>query len=295
MKFWGRSISRRRFSRQNASRQNVSRQSLASRIYRRSAQAFPHEFKMTYGAEVMQLGEDVVQQIATRHGAIGLIRLIADIALRLPIEYLSEMGQDMRYASRALLKSPGFALVGIVSMGLGIGLTTNVYSSKFALVTRELPSVLNARHLVMAEKPVSYFYVERYRDQKGMFRGVAAVQNEVPFNVGLHGRADTKPQRVFGQLVSPDYFPVLGVEPQRGRLLSPELDRPGDAPVVVISDRFWRTRLNSSPDAVGQTITLNRQTAIIVGIAPRNFDGALTLNPAELPLRVRRAMRSRTF
>ena len=230
----------------------------------------------------MQLGEDVVQQIATRHGAIGLIRLIADIALRLPIEYLSEMRQDMRYASRALLKSPGFALVGIVSMGLGIGLTTNIYSSKFALVTRELPSVLNARHLVMAEKPVSYFYVERYRDQKGMFRGVAAVQNEVPFNVGLHGRADTKPQRVFGQLVSPDYFPVLGVEPQRGRLLSPELDRPGDAPVVVISDRFWRTRLNSSPDAVGQTITLNRQTAIIVGIAPRNFDGALTLNPAEL-------------
>src|SRR6266513_2218198 len=105
----------------------------ALRIYRRLAQAFPHEFKMAYGDEVMELGEDVVQQIAKRNGVAGLIRLLADIAIRLPIEYLSEMRQDMRYASRALIKSPGFALVGIVSMGLGIGLTTNVYSSKWAV------------------------------------------------------------------------------------------------------------------------------------------------------------------
>lgn len=80
---------------------------------------------MAYGAEVMQLGEDVVGDIAKRHGAIGLIRLVADIAVRVPLEYLSEMRRDMRYAMRALIKSPGFALVGIISMGLGMGLTTN--------------------------------------------------------------------------------------------------------------------------------------------------------------------------
>jgi predicted permease len=254
----------------------------ALRIYRRLAQAFPHEFKMAYGDEVMQLGEDVVQQIAKRNGVAGLIRLLADIAIRLPIEYLSEMRQDMRYASRALIKSPGFALVGIVSMGLGIGLTTNVYSSKWAVLTRELPAAANTKRLVMPEKPVSYYYIERYRDQKSMLTGVAALQNGVPFNVNLRGGTDAKPQRIFGQLVSPDYFSVLGVEPQIGRLLSPELDKPGAAPVVVISDRFWRTHLNSSPDAVGQSLRLNGQTATIVGIAPRNFDGALSMNPAEL-------------
>jgi hypothetical protein len=98
----------------------------ARRIYRRLAQAFPHEFKLAYGPEVMQLGEDVVEEIAKRHGTAGLIRLVADIAIRVPIEYLSEMRGDMRYAWRALVKSPGFALVGIISMGLGIGLTTDV-------------------------------------------------------------------------------------------------------------------------------------------------------------------------
>jgi hypothetical protein len=68
---------------------------LAWRIYRRLAQAFPHEFKLVYGPEVMQLGEDVVQEIARRHGTAGLIRLIADIAIRVPLEYLSEMRGDM--------------------------------------------------------------------------------------------------------------------------------------------------------------------------------------------------------
>ena len=210
------------------------------------------------------------------------IPLIADIALRLPIEYLSEMRQDMRYAARALIKSPGFALVGIISMGLGIGLTTNVYSSRWALLTRELPSAANAKRLVMPDKPVSYFYIEQYREQKTLLTGVAALQNGVPFNVTLPGHTGAKPERAFGQIVSPDYFSVLGVEPQYGRLLSPELDKPGDSPVVVITDRFWRSRLNSSPDAVGQTLRLNGQTATIVGITPRNFDGALSMNPSEL-------------
>ncbi len=256
--------------------------SFAWRIYQRLARAYPHEFKLAYGQEVMQLGEDVVQDIARRDGTAGLIRLIADIAIRMPLEYLSEMRRDMRYAARALIKSPGFALVGIISMGLGIGLTTNVYSTRWALLTRELPAAANSKDLVIPEKPVSYYYTERYRDQKDLFAGVAALQNGVPFNLGLQGNMDAKPERVFGQLVSPDYFSVLGVEPQRGRLLSAELDKPGDAPVVVISDRFWRNRLNSSPNAVGQTLRLNGQTATIVGITPRNFDGALAMNPSEL-------------
>ena len=218
------------------------------RIYRRLAQAFPHEFKLAYGNEVMQLGEDVVRNVAQRHGAVGLIRLIVDIAIRLPLEYLSEMRQDLRYAWRSLIKSPGFALVGIVSMGLGIGLTTNVYGSRWALLTREIPAATNAQRLVMPEKPVSYYYIEQYREQKKMFGGVAAVQNGVPFNVNPPGHLEAKPERIFGQLVSPDYFSVLGVLPQRGRMFSPELDKPGGAPVVVISDRFWRSRLNSAPE-----------------------------------------------
>ena len=254
----------------------------AWQIYRRLAQAFPHEFKLVYGTEVMQLGEDVVAEIAKRHGAAGLIRLIADIAIRVPIEYLSEMRGDMRYAWRALMKSPGFALAGILSMGIGMGLTTNVFNSRWQFIFRDLPAAANAKRLVMPEKPVSYYYIEQYRDQKSLFTGVAAVQTGIPFNVTFQNGANTKPERVFGQLVSADYFSVLGVQPQRGRVLSPGLDKAGDAPVVVISDRFWRNRLNSSPGAVGQTLRLNGQPATIVGITPENFNGVLSINPVEL-------------
>jgi hypothetical protein len=261
----------------------------AWRIYRRLAQAFPHEFKLAYGAEVTQLGEDVVEEIAKRQGVAGLIRLIADIAIRVPLEYLSEMRGDMRYGSRALIKSPGFALVGIISMGLAIGLTTNVYSSKWKMLFRDLPAAANAKRLVMVQEStggdlarVSYYYVEQYREQKSLFVGVAAFQSGVPFNTTFQGDLNAKPERVFGQLVSADYFSVLGVQPQRGRVLSPELDKAGEATAVVISDRFWRNRLNSSPNALGQTLRLNGQLATIVGITPKGFNGALGMNPAEL-------------
>ena len=254
----------------------------AWRIYRRLAQAFPHEFKLAYGTDVMQLGEDVVEDIAKRHGIAGLIRLIADIAIRVPVEYLSEMHGDSGYAWRGLKKSPGFALVGILSMGLGIGLTTSVYSFELQDVFRPLPAAANAQRLVMPEQPVSYPYVEQYRQHTDLFSGVAALQTAIPFNVTFQGEVGAKPERVTGQLVSPDYFSVLGMQPQFGRLFDVALDGPGDAPVVVLSDRFWRNRFKASAGAIGQTLRLNGQSATIIGIVPKDFAGFLADTPAEV-------------
>ena len=255
---------------------------MAWRIYRGLAEAFPHEFKMAYGDEMVQAGEETMQQIARRHGVGGMARLIGDAALRLPLEYASEIGQDLRYAARSLKKSPGFALVGIVSMGLGIGLTTTIYSSGWSMITRTLPGVANAKRLVTAEKPLSYYYIEQFREQKSLFAGVAAVETGVQFNVNLPDGIKGRPERVYGQIVTPDYFAVLGMQPQQGRLLSAEQEKTGDAPVVVISDRFWKSRLHGEPDAVGATIRVNGQAATIVGITPRKFDGALSSNVSEI-------------
>jgi predicted permease len=263
--------------------------SLTLRIYRRLARAFPQEFQLAYGEEMTDLGEVMVDDIGKRHGFAGLARLIADIAVRVPIEYLSEMRRDMRHSWRALMKSPGFALVGILSMGIGIGLTTNVYSTRWTVLFRNMPGAANAERLAMPQltadgdpEPASYYYIEQYREQKDLFSGVAALRTSVPFNVTYQGNFNAKPERVFGQIVSPDYFDVLGVKPQRGRLLSDATDKPGNAAAVVITDRFWRNRLNSSPDAVGQALHLNGQVATIVGITPKDFNGALAINPSEL-------------
>ena len=252
----------------------------SQRVYERLAQAFPHEFKLAHGDEMLETGEAAMAYLAKRRGWTGMARLLADAAVRLPLEYLTEMRRDLQYALRALIKSPGFALVGILSMGLAIGLTTNVYSSNWALLTRPMQGVAHANRLVMAEKPVSYFYVERYRELSNVFAGVAAFQNAVPFNVRLPGDADGKQQRIFGQLVSPDYFQVMGVDAQRGRVLSPAMDHAGDAPAMVISDRFWRTRLASRPDAVGLALRINGQAVTIVGIAPQGFEGAFAAQSA---------------
>ena len=248
--------------------------------YRRLALAFPHEFKLAYGEEMLLAGEDALDDVARRHGIAGLLRLLLDLLLRLPIEYLSEMRRDLPYAARTLLKSPGFALIGILSMGLGIGLTTNIYSSAWALLARPLAGVTSPARLVTGEKPVSYTYIEQYRQQTRLFSGAAAVMPGVQFNIGLPDRTG-RPERVFGQIVSPDYFTVLGLAPQLGRLLSAADDKPGSNG-VVITDRFWRSRLHADPDVIGQSIRINGQTATIVGVTPRKFDGALSPNPSEL-------------
>ena len=256
---------------------------LALRLYHRLAEYFPHEFKLAYGGDLLETGEDAIEEIARRDGTLGLVRLIVDISVRVPAEYASEMLRDLRYAGRTLRKSPGFALVAIVSMGLSLGLTTNVYTEKWQALFREHP-VANAARLVMPERPASYYYIGQFRAQANLFSGAAAVQPGVPFNVTFQGNLDGKPERVTGQLVSSDYFSVIGLEAQRGRVLSAALDREGSEPSVVISDRFWRTRMNSSAAAVGETLRLNGQLATIVGIAPPRFDGVASdrENPAEL-------------
>jgi predicted permease len=230
-----------------------------------------------------------VQESALGTESKGFVRRSATLVTRLLRRYIDfelavaeETRRDMRYAVVSLRKSPGFALVGIISMAIGMGLTTMVYSSEWKMITRDLPAAANAKRLVMPEKPVSYYDIEQYRSQSGLFSGVAALKTGVPFNVSFESDLTAKPQRVFGQLVSADYFSVLGVRPQRGRVLSPAIDQTGDAPVVVISDRFWRNRLNASPSAIGQILRLNGQPTTIVGITPKNFNGVLALNPAEL-------------
>jgi putative ABC transport system permease protein len=165
---------------------------LALRIYRWLASAFPHEFKLVYGRDLLQLGEDVVEEIAKQHGVAGMIRLVVDIAIRVPAEYLSEMRRDILYALRALIKSPGFALVGIISLGLGMGVTTSVFTKLWTQFFRGLPAVTNSAELVMPQNPLSYYYIEQYRDAKSLFDGVAAFQNGVPFNVASATQAQNR-------------------------------------------------------------------------------------------------------
>jgi len=253
---------------------------IAMRLYRRLARAFPHEFQIVYGTDVIQLGEDVVDDVYRQHGVFGLLRLIVDIAVRVPVEYLAEMRRDLAYAFRTLWKSRGFAAVGIISLGLGIGVTATSATQFFTMILKDLPGARDPDRLAMIGA-ASYPYFEHYRDQHDLFAGAAAFKSAVPFNISLQG-ATAKAERIFGQVVSPEYLSVLGVTPERGRLFDAEIDKPGEAPVVFITDRFWRSRMNADPEAVGRTIRVNGQTATIIGIGPKDFLGVVPIMSAEI-------------
>jgi predicted permease len=254
--------------------------SFALWCYRRLALAFPHEFQIVYGTDVVRLGEDVIEEISAERGFLGLVPMLADVAWRVPVEYLSEMRGDLIYALRTLAKSRGFAAVGILSLALGICISAVSASQFFTLILKDVPAVRDPGRLAILQ-PSSYPYFEHDRDQRDLAEGAAAFRVAIPFNISLSG-ANAQPERVFGQIVSPEYFSVLGVTPARGRAFDPAVDRPGGAPVVFLTDRFWRERMNADPDVIGRTIRVNGQTATIVGVGPTDFTGVLPFISSEI-------------
>lgn len=254
-------------------------------LYRRLASAYPHEFRMVYGDDLDRMGEDAVPEAWRRYGLRGLARLVADIAIHLPAEYAAEMRQDVIYALRMHAKSPGFAAVSILSLAIGIGLCSVVLSESKSMIG-PTPGLRDPQSLMTVEKAAAYPYFEHYRDQRQVAASTAAMLGPVPFAVAPTAVKNAKAQRIYGSLVSPEYFSTLGVTPQAGRFFAPETEKPGMAPVVVVSDHFWRTHLNADPEAVGSALRLNGETATIVGIGPKEFLGLWPWHSSDLWLPV---------
>jgi predicted permease len=256
--------------------------SICLALYRRLASAYPHEFRVLYGEDLERLGADAAPEAWRRYGLFGLVRLLADIAFRLPAEYLTEIRQDLAYALRVLARAPGFTSVAVLSLGVGIGMCCAVLSECRAIVG-PAPGLSDPATLAtFIWTRVSYPYFERYRDARQTVASAAAVLGPVPFAMALTGDKSARAERVSGHLVSPEYFATLGVTPAAGRVFGRETEKPGMPPVVVVSDRFWRTHLGADPHAVGRTLRLNGSMATIVGIGPRDFLGVWPQSPADL-------------
>ena len=250
-------------------------------LYRRLASAYPHEFRMLYGQDLDRLGEDAIPEVSRRYGIPGLLRLIADIAMRLPSTYGAEIRQDVVYAARMLAKSPGFTAIAVLSIAIGIGMCSAEMSEARSLVGAP-PGVRDAKALFAALDGVSYPYYQRYREERPAVDSAMVYLGPVPLAVAFTAEKTAKAERFFGHLVSPDYFTTLGVTPAAGRLFDPATEKPGMPPVVVVSERFWRTHLGADPQAVGRTLRVNGRNATIVGIGPKGFLGFWPVNPADL-------------
>lgn len=227
--------------------------------------------------------------------------------------WLENLLQDLRYSARLLAKTPGFTLVVVLSLALGIGANTAIFSLIDAVMLKMLP-IKNPEQLRQAiwasssdpskvrlhssystgfcpdDEPgvdmgcsFSYPTFEQVREQSQAFSHVFTFTWAGDLNIMVNGQAALAK----GELVSGDYFTGLGVQPFLGRAITAADDRPGAPPVAVISYGYWERRFGSDPSAVGKTVTLNGVPFTLVGVTPPEFFGVQPGNSPEIwvPLR----------
>ncbi len=203
------------------------------------------------------------------------------------LPFLETLAQDVRYGLRTLARTPGFTVAALVTLALGIGANTAIFSLVNAVLLRPLPYPDGGRIVALGEadragRPgtLGYLTFSDYRDRAATFESMAAVRSWNPTLV-VNGEAERLP----AMRVSWTFFDVLGVHPALGTAFGPAEDRPEQWRVVVLSDRLWRRRFGADPSIVGRTISMNDQTYRIAGVMPASFEplvSTVMYQPADL-------------
>jgi len=205
---------------------------------------------------------------------------------------METLGQDIRYALRMILKNPAFSAIAVLSLALGIGANTTIFTVVNAILLNPLP-VKDISRLVEVDTVdtktkvtqanstklgMSYPNFQDYERQNQVFTGLTCISGGP-----LTWSGGAEPKQITGLLVSANYFDVLGVRPAVGRFFFADEDKkPGGNNVVVLSYSLWSNKFGSDAKLIGKTITLNATPYTVIGVAPRGFKGTFTLGSAEL-------------
>ena len=191
--------------------------------------------------------------------------------------------QDIRFGMRVLSSNPSFAIVAVLTLALGIASTTTVFSWIDTTLWHPFPGTKNSDELAVLEMinttapnggtQVSWLDYRDFRDNLKLLSGLAA-HRQCAFTL----TQGTSSQLVWGELVSANYFDVLGVRPVLGRVFAAEeyADKPGAYPVAVISERLWNSRFHADPAIVGKAVRVDRHELTIIGITPAEFHGTMS-------------------
>jgi predicted permease len=281
----------------------------AHAVYRALLHGYPAPFRHEYGEQMRlmfaeQLGE------ARRTGAWGheaqlWARAVLDLLTVAPREHWHVLKQDLRYAFRSMKARPGFASVAILSLALGIGANTAIFSLWNSVLNAALPGVDHPQALVMLSNPnsigmmrgrwntrtdgprswLSYAEFEQLRDQASVFSMLMASETSLST---WQGRVDRgQPESIRGRLVSGGFFQVLGAQPAIGRLFTTQEDS-GEPAYAVISHAYWQRRFGGRPDVIGRTLSLRDTVVAITGVTRAGFVGETSgqLPDVWLPIRL---------
>jgi putative ABC transport system permease protein len=200
------------------------------------------------------------------------------------------MFQNLRYGVRLLLNAPGFTVIAVLTLSLGIGANTALFSVVNAVLLRPLPYQEPGRLALIWEslpkqgffrKSVSPANYADWKEENRIFEGVAAMLGE---DINLTGGSE--PERIPVLRVTGEFFPLLGARPFLGRTLTRDDDQPGANGAVVISYRLWQRRFGGAADSVGKKLSLNGESHTLVGVMPPDFRFLDNANEAWLPLRL---------
>ncbi len=208
---------------------------------------------------------------------------------------MSTLIADFRYSIRSLLKNPGLTVAAVLSLGLGIGANTTIFTWVQAVLFRPIPMAGDPSAIRIAamenregqSRSWSYPTYQDFRDRATLIDVVA--QDDQTLSIAV----DDSAERTWGALVSGNYFQVMGLTPAAGRLFTPQDDvTPGGHPVVVISHAYWQRRFSGDPAIVGKSATINNVPMTIVGVTPEGFIGSFlgVSSSAWVPMAMQREM-----
>lgn len=270
----------------------------ARTFYRKLLGLYPRAFRNQYADDLLQAFDDRRDEPRFTGGIGGarlVLFLLRDFVTSVPLtlhrprstrpleSLMSDLIDDLRFSARMLLKNPMFTFAAVTTLALGIGLNAATFSAVHGILLRPLPGTEAPEELVQIYREwpgiefgsVSIPHYQDLRDRTGdAFESVAA-WHFMPISLAVDGNSE----RTMGLVVSANFFQTLGVRPALGRAFLPGVeDRdPGAHAVAVISDGFWRARFAGRPDAVGSTITINGNPFEIVGVAPPEFSGPISV------------------
>src|SRR5215470_862947 len=250
--------------------------SLSTRLYRGLLRLLPFDFRSDFGPEMETVFREQQEEARRRGGRPGVLRLwwetISGIFRTAPAEHWAMLRQDAGFALRMMRKNPGFTLAAVLTLALGIGANSAIFSVVNAVLLRPLPYEHGDRLITVAQEAAKEkmfdqpFSVPEIMDYRSQNRSLDALVEYHRMNFILLGRSE--PERVDTGVVSWNYFDVFGMKPLAGRAFRFEDEQPGAPAVLLLSYEYWMRSFGGDPTVVGKSFRMNDKVHTVVGILP---------------------------
>jgi putative ABC transport system permease protein len=248
----------------------------SQKLFRALVRLLPFDFRTNYEGEMEGVFREQQREAEERGGLLGALKLwketIVGIFTTAPREHWQILTSDCGYAFRMMRKNPGFTAVAILTLALGIGANTAIFSVVHSVLLRPLPYPQGQQLVFIRQQetklgiPDMSFSVKEIEDYRAQNRTLSGLVEYHAMSFTLFGHGD--PERVRTGVVSANYFDLFGVQPLLGRTFLPDDDKPGAPPVLLLSYEYWKNNFGSDPGIVGKTFEMNDKVHTVVGVLP---------------------------